>query len=243
MKPFVVDRWSRVFLVLKRYSPFRILERTVLCSICAKAPRRCRFNGTKSDGTPSEAEIGCIEARVVWYVLVAVGVFLFAPYFAQFSWLVVTLLIVMFLRTADTVVYQVNVIVFDAYRAKKTHKDKRVWNHQRSLILASHNFVEILLWFAAGYRMLGLSLDKGALEVQSWFDALNLSFVTMTSFGTVPSPPKDTIASKLIFCQEIVGVFMLLVVLTWVMMSIPLREAIDDQKQSDKDDGTKKENR
>lgn len=96
------------------------------------------------------------------------------------------------------------------------------------MILLLHSYVEIIFWFALFYRNIDWAFETGGVALNSFFASLNLSFVTMTTFGYTAISPKETLGDVLIIIQSIIGLFMTLLILARFISLLPSPETMDE---------------
>lgn len=117
-------------------------------------------------------------------------------------------------RVFEVFVYQTNVLLFDKYRAKKAGKDQRIESFLRLVVLLLMNYVEVIFWFAIIYFNLEwFSLVPSGIHLNSFFESINFSFVTMTTFGYTTVVPEHVMETIITLIQSAVGLFMALLVL------------------------------
>ena len=135
------------------------------------------------------------------------------------------------IRVFEVIVYQVNVLVFDAYRAAKQGKPHAVASYRRLLILTLHNYGEIVFWFALFYRNFDWAFETAKTAVNSCLVAANFSFVTMTTFGYSDVRPTEPLGTILTLVQSAIGLFMVLILLAHYISLIPRRETMDKSER------------
>jgi len=104
-------------------------------------------------------------------------------------------------------------------------------SYRRSMILSLYNYTEIIFWFAMIYRNLNWAFEASESKLDSLFESLNFSFVTMTTFGATKISPLGSLGTKLIFIQSAIGLFMILVVLTRFISFLPKPETQDKSEK------------
>jgi hypothetical protein len=132
------------------------------------------------------------------------------------------------IRVFEVFIYQINVLLFDEYRARKAGKTYALRGFRRIVILLLHNYVEIIFWFTLFYRNIGWAFETGGVSLDSFFVSLNFSFVTMTTFGHTAIFPTETLGDILIFIQSVIGLFMALLILARFISLIPTPETLDE---------------
>jgi len=206
MKSFIVELWSRVFSALRWLSPFQLIR------TCIPASR---------------GSYVFVDAWVLGNFLLSVLLLVIcsAP---GLRWWELIAIVYGATRVVETVIYQINVLLFDEYRAKKARRPYALRGFRRIVILSLHNYIEIIFWFAIIYRNLNWAFQVGGAAFVSFFESFKLSFVTMTTFGQTGVSPKGILGEMLIFLQSAIGLFMALVVLARFISLIPIPETLDE---------------
>jgi len=220
MKSFIVESWSKIFSILRWISLFQVV-RWVVCKKFSATSKICRF----------VESYGFVELWVLGHVLLSIILLLIYP----------TLGAVIYggLRVFEVLIYLINVILFDEYRANKAeHRKKRagetyaipyaIRGYRRIVILLLHNYAEIILWFALFYRHWDWAFETGRASLNSFFDALNFSFATITKFGYTTIYPRETSGDILVFIQSGIGLFMVLLILARFISLIPKPKTMDE---------------
>ena len=70
------------------------------------------------------------------------------------------------LRAFEVIVYQINVLFFDPYRAHLAGRKYYIKSPTRMVILLLHNYVELIFWFATIY--ISLNIFAGMPMVYQW---------------------------------------------------------------------------
>ena len=205
MTTFIVEFWSTIFSWLAWVSPFRWI--------------RALFKSTK--GSYLFVEIWVLSHLVLSVLLLV----LFCP--GALSFIKFLLIAYGCLRVFEIVIYQINVLFFDEYRAKKAGKDYAVKNFRRLVLLLLHNYVEIIFWYALGYLTFNTAFQNGLVNLRSACHALGLSFNIMTTFGIGTTSPIGPIGFYLVFSQGVIGLFMALVVLARFIALLPSPKTLD----------------
>lgn len=143
------------------------------------------------------------------------------------------------LRIFEIVIYQVNVLLFDEYRAKKKamnegrelSKSYAVRGYRRTVILLLHNYFEIICWFGVVYTFFYRSGDLvmgPGLPDPSFFSVFRDSLLLMFSFNSDwQSPSTDT--GLLIFSlHATIGVFMTVLAFARFLALLPPPETKDE---------------
>ncbi len=207
MKSFVVDAFSQIFLILSWISPLRVLRWLI------------------RDLTENNA---FIDVWVLVHVVLAFLLFLvYIPAWPMWARLVIGGYGLF--RTFEIVVVQVNILLFDAYRAKRAGRHKDLVGYRRIVILLVINYVEILFWFALIYQAASELFQDATLTGR--LAAFSLSFTTMSSFGQSFAISDSNLAQCLILLQAGVGLFMAVAILSRFIGILPHQETEDESEK------------
>ena len=206
MKSFVVDLWSKVFCIPGWISPFQVI--------------RCLIPATKGS-------YGFVDGWVLGNLLLSV-VLLLVCTTSNLPWWEAIAIGYGAIRVFETVIYQINVLLFDEYRAKKAGKPYAVRGFRRIVILLLHNYVEMIFWFALFYRSLDWAFETAGVSLDSFLVSLKFSFVTMTTFGYTSISPKETWGDLLVIVQSAIGLFMALLILARFISLLPRPQTMDE---------------
>ncbi len=208
MKPkstFIVELWSRIFELLGWLSLFKFIY---------------LFPRVKNSYV-------FVDCWVLGHLLLSVTLLsLFRS--PNLHWWEAIFLVYGGLRILEIIIYQTNVLLFDEYRKKKREENYSVRSYRRLVILLLLNYTEIVFWFALLYRNLVWAFDTKGIILNSFFQSLNLSFVTMTTFGHADISPIKWSGEALILIQSIIGVFMALLVLARFIALLPQADSMDE---------------
>lgn len=138
------------------------------------------------------------------------------------------LLIYGMLRVFEVIVYQINVLLFDEYRARKTNHTYSLRSYRRTVLLLLHNFVEIIFWFATSYKVLAGSFT---MDDNSMIGVIYNSFVVMTSFGSTDLHPISNIGLYILWGQSIAGLFLTLISLARFIGLLPSPKTQDEYEK------------
>ena len=205
MTTFIVDLWSRVFHLLRWVSLFE--------------PVRRIFPGLKS--------YGAVDVWVICNFALAILAAATAPFVTCF-WGKIFLVGYGLLRVFEIAIYQINVLLFDEYRAQKVGERYALRGYRRLVVLLLQNYTEIVFWFAAIYVALNPYLDFKLQGTASTFiGGVYSSFIVMTTFGEPNMVPKNLWTVGLILYQSVIGLFMTLVSLARFIALIPTPDSSD----------------
>ena len=167
-------------------------------------------------------------------VLAFSALFLYTKLDVQSGWWQI-LLIYGAIRVAETVVYQINVLLLDQYRNLRRRREDRstppyaVRGFRRLVVLALHNYLEVILWFAAFYAWMSPSLYSSRINIRTVQGALYFSISTMTTLGLGDIVPCHTaVALFTVSAQALIGLFLTVVVFARVLSLIPAPISMDD---------------
>ena len=205
MKTFIVEFWSRVFGTLRWISVLQII-RTIF---------------PKLRGRPGPIELWVLGNLLLSFMLLLLSM---APGIQWWEWVVVLWGAV---RIFEIIIYQINVLLFDAYRANTEGRRYALHSYRRLVILSLHNYIEIILWFAIFYRNSDWAFKGDQLDVDSFLGSLKLSFVTMTAFGETGILPATTLGELLTLFQSGIGLFMVLLIIARFIGLMPAPGTLD----------------
>lgn len=135
------------------------------------------------------------------------------------------LIIYGFIRVFEILVYQINVLLFDEYRAKKKGKEYSIKGYRRIIVNIFNNFGEIIFWFAASYAFFAADVIDTAMSLG---ELLYNSFSVMTTFGVSKLSPKTDFGLYILWFQSIAGLFMTLLSLSRFIGLLPGGKSMDD---------------
>jgi hypothetical protein len=117
------------------------------------------------------------------------------------------------LRVFEVIVYQINVLLFDEYRALRGGQTYAVRGYRRLVVLSLQNYVELLLWFAFAYRNAAAWFSSAKIPVDTASGALYFAVVTMATVGYGDITPINRRGAAIVVAQSAVGLFMTLMIL------------------------------
>jgi len=206
MNSFIVEFWSRVFNVLKFVSLFKLI-RTV-------------FPRTRKD-------YAFVDAWTLGNFILSFAA-LSCSSVPQVRWWEILILCYSAFRIFEVLIYQINILLFDEYRARKVGQEYAVRGFRRIVLLLIHNYIEILFWFALFYRNLALLFESRHVSLDSLGGSLYFSLVTMSTLGYGDIVPKGRTGLFLVFMQTSIGIFMALLILARFISLIPEPKTIDE---------------
>lgn len=203
-RTFIVDLWSTVFDLLRWASPFQLL-----CRLIRKRPTYL-----------------FVDAWVLGHLLAS---FLAVVYvkLSQSNLFWYFILFYSYLRVFEIIVYQVNVLLFDEYRASFRMQTYYLRSYRRIIILLLHNYFEIIFWFASSYLVLASDFTFEGLH-GSLIGVIYSSFAVMTSFGSAGIKAQTAVGLYILWAQSLVGLFMTLLSLARFISILPAPRALEE---------------
>jgi hypothetical protein len=131
-------------------------------------------------------------------------------------------------RIFEIVVYQINVMLFDPYRALKAGRRYAIKSPTRLVLLLIHNYVEIIFWFTTTVITF-LSID--GMLTSSWTYYLQMNFICITTFDTsemLHNLEKENVFVLSAFLESVVGFLMTVISLARVIGLLPSVKSVDD---------------
>jgi len=149
----------------------------------------------------------------------------------EIQWWELLLLLYAGIRVFEVVVYQVNVLLFNPYRAEKKGIKDELGSYRRIVICLIHNYLEILFWFALYYRNFFFSFETKTIALNTFSGSLYFSLVTMSTLGYGDITPKNLFGVVLCFGQTLVGIFMALLILGRFISLLPRPGTLDKHEK------------
>jgi hypothetical protein len=214
MRTWVVGWWSEVFRILGYLSLFSLI--------------RLAGKGRSA---------GFVEIWVVLHsVAAAASLFGMAAHLGRPPGLFAYVLVIYAsARIFEIVVYQINVLLFDEYRARAAQTPYALHGYRRILVLLVHNYFEIVCWFGAVYtfyyRLGGLDVGPGQPDptvVSVFRDSLLLMF----SFNSERYTPAGDVGLAVFTVHATVGIFMTIVVFARFLALLPAPQSRDPLETS-----------
>lgn len=206
MKSFIVEFWSTIFKWLRFVSLFQLI--------------RALFPKTRG-------KHGFVDIYVLGNLIFSFLCLVVSSVPQVHLW-EIAILCYAGVRIFEVVIYQINVLLFDEYRAKKSGIKYAIGGFRRIVLLLLHNYIEVLCWFALFYRNLSFLFDSKHISLDSLGGSLYFSLVTMSTLGYGDITPKDRAGLFLVFMQTSIGLFMALLILARFISLIPEPETLDE---------------
>ena len=145
--------------------------------------------------------------------------------------LLFSLMVYGFIRTFEIIIYQINVLLFDEYRANVSGKAYAVRSYRRMVLLLIHNYIEIICWFGIAYmwfyRSQHITLSPASME-PTFFRVFHESMLLMFSFSPHKYSAITDAGITVFTIQAIIGLFMTMVVFARFLGLLPPPDTMDE---------------
>lgn len=209
MDSFIIQLWGTLLGLLKWLSPLEL--------IWAAAPRLRTH--------------GWVDVWVLTHLALSVGAVVAAARLGPTSWLTLTLVVYGVIRLQEIVVYQAKVVLFDMYRQPRSTSDYAVRGYRRLVLLALHNYLEIVFWFAAIYSILRCDFGEKAQVLSTVVGATYYSMVTMATLGYGEITPVTDSARVAVLAHLVIAVFVSLLIFARFVAFLPNPRSLDSSEQ------------
>jgi voltage-gated potassium channel Kch len=209
MDTFVVQFWGRVLATLRWLSPLELIWLAA----------------------PQLRTHGWVDVWVLLNLAISVLTLLLATHFGPSCSVAIALVIYGAIRIFEIVVYQAKVVLFDPYRQPRLISDFAVRSYRRIVVLALHNYLETVFWFAAIYSVFRYAFGEKAQVLSSAIGALYFSMGTMVTLGYGEITPTDDYGRAVVFVHLLVAIFMTLVILARFVAFLPVPRTLDDTER------------
>ena len=212
MDSFIVKLWLGILRLLRMLSPFDWL--------CLAVPKL-------------STSYGAVE---VW-VLAHLGLCIALLYGAQHLAFRVSepwhLAICVYggLRILEIVVVNALVLLDIAAQGGNTQGVPPLRGYRRILLLAFHNYIEVILWFAVIFVCFPQHFNAAQCGANKSLCGVYFSLVTMATVGYGDIYPSDDWGRALVGTQVAVAIFLTLVILARVVAYIPQPPSLDPDEQ------------
>jgi hypothetical protein len=211
---FIVSFWEKIFRGLGYVSFFAFisfLRKEYFDKIAHKKPDNYRF----------------VEYWVLGNLICSICASLIV-YYSSCTWLAILLSLYGTLRIFEIVVYQINVMLFDPYRALKEGRKYVIKSPTRLVLLLMHNYVEIVFWFTTTVISF-LCIDD--MPTNSWTYYLQMNFICITTFDAskISQDIKpENVFLLYAFLESVVGFLMTVISLARFIGLLPSVKSIDN---------------
>lgn len=156
---FIIELWEKVFKILSYISVFSIIKLF------------------RKNITYKFVEIWVLFNTIFSFVSTVIAYYI-NPKIEFVLWFI---MIYGVIRTFEIIIYQMNVLLFDPYRAIKNGVEYKIKSPTRNVILLLHNYFEMVCWFSV---VLISSLSINNHIDNSWGYYLRINFLCISTFET-----------------------------------------------------------
>lgn len=210
---FIVAFWERIFKGLSYVSLFAFVS-------------FLRKKYFKKVGKKDSGMYGFVECWVIGNLAASICASLLV-YHTTWMWFAVIVSTYGILRIFEIVVYQINVMLFDPYRAMKEKREYAIKSPTRLVVLLMHNYVEIIFWFTTATIFY---LNSNGLIEYSWAYYLQINFLCITTFDTsemIHRLSGESLFLMVTFFESVVGFLMTVISLARFIGLLPSVKSID----------------
>jgi hypothetical protein len=140
------------------------------------------------------------------------------------------------IRVFEITITQINILLFDEYRAKRAGQTYHVRSYRRTVLLLVHNYFELVCWFGLFYVYLYRTDDivlQGLSADPTFFRVFRESLLMMVSFTPETNEPTSQIGILVLSVHSVVGLIMTLLVLARFLALLPKPETYDEFERDD----------
>jgi len=156
---FILNLWERIFFILSYVSIFSLIRLIV---------KKVSYSFVEF----------WVLSNTIFAFLSIIIVYYLNPNYKISIWIV---MIYGALRIFEIINYQINVLLFDPYRAFKKGVEYKIKSPSRLVVLLLHNYFEIVCWFTV---ILISQLSLNNLIDNSWGYYLRINFLCISTFET-----------------------------------------------------------
>ncbi len=201
---FIIEFWANIFSFLSKISIFSFIRKKKNDNIHIFVERWVLGNLLLAITTT------LIGYKVKWFLYIIIGYAI--------------------LRVFEIIIYQLNVLFFDPYRAEKRGKKYEIKSPTRMVILLLHNYVEVMFWYAA--IIIALIQLSGNLLDATWGEYVRSNILCIATFDS--SGIQEIVGefysklSGIVFLQIISGVIMTIISLARFIGLMPVIDSKND---------------
>jgi hypothetical protein len=134
-------------------------------------------------------------------------------------------------RIFEIIIVQINLFLFDQFRAATQKRPYFVTSFRRTVLLLIHNYLEIMIWFALFYHTFYYLFDARNICLNTVLGSFYFSLVTMTTLGYGDIIPKTQWGTLIVIIQTLIGIFMALLLLARFVAILPKPKSMDKTEQ------------
>jgi len=204
-KSFIVDFWETIFKILSYISVFQIIR-------LLKKDISYRF---VEIWVISNLFLAIFFSLIVYYIDVDIKLFYYS------------FIIYGALRVFEIIIYQLNVLLFDPYRATKKNISYKIKSPTRLVILLFHNYFEIICWFTVSLICF-LKLEQEILN--PWISYIKINFwqISILDSKAIFSNYKNIpFGGTMMIYETIVGYIITIITMARFIGILPPVDSID----------------
>jgi len=205
---FIIELWANIFNVLSKISIYYFVKKI------------------KKNISYTFVEGWVLGNLIAAIALTGVGYYLGN----KIRWILYVILMYAILRVFEVIIYQLNVLFFDPYRAEKQGKKYKIKSPTRMVILLLHNYVEVMLWYAAIIIAM-IQLSGNSIDA-TWGECVRYNVLCIATFDSSGIQeiagafyPKLSI---IVFLQILSGIIMTIISLARFIGLMPSVESVDN---------------
>lgn len=203
---FLVDMWECIFRILSYISIFFLIRKV-------KSKVTYRF----------------VDYWVIGNFLFSIFSSIFVFYLnANSVYVMIVLSVYGSLRVFEVIIYQINVVFFDPYRAHKAKKEYKIKSIRRMILALFHNYVEIMFWFAT--IMLTIAKASDISITATWFEFITSTILCIAIFdrsGLENIIGENLLLAQLVFIEIVSGLIMTIISIARFIGILPAVDEID----------------
>lgn len=202
---FIVDFWGAIFKILSYISVFQIIR-------LLKKDISYRFVEV---WVISNLLLAILSSLIVYYVNIDINIIYY--FFITYS----------SLRVFEIIIYQLNVLLFDPYRAAKKNIEYRIKSPTRLVILLFHNYFEIICWFTVSLICF-LKLEQEILDPWLYYIKINFWQISILDSKAIISNYKSIpFGGTMMIYETIVGYIITIITMARFIGCLPPVDSID----------------
>lgn len=208
---FIMDFWETIFKFLSRISLFEFI--------------RFRYkNKIKKPYTFVEA---WVVGNLIFALFSSIFIYLYPIENSIILWII---LIYGISRVFEIIIYQINVILFDPYRAQKKNTQYKVKSVSRMLVLLIHNYFEIIFWYSA--MIIIFKIFHNSSIDNSWLHYIKSSFLCISTFDGEAVVSNGAFLSKIAFFETASGIVLTIISIARCINLLPAVGEIDANEKT-----------
>lgn len=133
-------------------------------------------------------------------------------------------------RMYEMIIVQINLLLFDQFRAEQEKGEYAIEDVRRTVLLLMHNYLEIIFWFALIYQKFHYLFETKNVSPDSVLGSLYFSLVTITTLGYGDITPKSQWGTLIVIIEILIGIFMALLLLARFVALLPKPDSRKDKE-------------